>query len=546
MGEKAGKVARRILAIAMGAKTVREDVKGFVSIQHKVTWMDDDGNVLDVTNVKHGSFPEHDDPPAKKSKGKCDYIFADWTPPRKEVTKDVTYRARYLELNRASKPIVFDFYNHVWDLNSKFVTYYTDNYFKTPSTGYDPSLTTFALALALSTGRQTFDSTENADFVKALLKDIGCDEIHINDYFLSGKKHVANIGVAIGVKNIDKPTVFLVIKGSDYGAEFGGNLIIGTHLEARGAHKGFSVAKERVLNFLKETLSGMGLSGDIRMLVTGYSRGGAVTNLVSTEITDMIDNGTIEDELGVRMSKNDMYGFCFEPALCQNRANPTDGRYDNIVCIIDPNDPVPKIPPTLYGFKVFGRICYLDSNNPDVVRRMLAYMDKYFGEGTSSYYNVVNYEPVLGNKTLGDMIDHIMTLSVKSFGNRDFYVKNVQEDIAYTVYTIEDNITEIKKVMSTYDTSKFSIPDLAANLFARKDIAEMVPNADDYDLLKSADTKRMKSVAGQVFSLIKRFDRKDLRTVSQLLRSNFKLVITPHYPMGPLSFLLADDPNYRL
>ncbi len=543
MGKKAGVVARRVLAIAMGAKAAHNDVQERHSVTHEITWKDDEGNILDITDVKHGAFPEHDDLPDKPSKGKYDYVFEGWMPRRTEVTRSATYRARFLEVDRSKNGIVFGFYNHAWGCNSRFITYYDDNYFSTPSTGYDSSLTTFALVLALSTGKRTFDSTENADNVKALLKDIGCDRIRINDYYLSDKKRMDNIGVAIGIKDIDKPTVFLVIKGSDYGAEFGGNMIMGPEND----HEGFTIAKRRVMEFLRETFREYGLSGDIRILVTGYSRAGATSNLVSTELTDMVDNGTVENELGVRIDKRDLYGFCFEPALCQYREEPTDGRYDNIVCVIDPNDPVVKIPPVLYGFKVFGRKEYLDSNNPDVLRRVFAYMDKYFGEGTSSYYNVPKFIPRNDNKTLGDLFDHMLELSVKSFGDRKFYTENVQDDLAYTIYEIADNRKAFMKVMSAFESSNITFPEFLAIMFSKGDFMDkMVPGLNDPKLLTSTDTKCMRKVMKQVFELLKRFDPKDLTILLHELKGNYKCLITPHIPLGPLSFLMADDPNYRL
>ena len=547
MGKRAGIVARHFLALAMGAKTAHEAIDEYRTSTYRITWVDDDGTVLDETEVMYGKMPEHDDPPAKPSTSEFDYEFVEWVPNVVPANKDAVYRARYLEMDRSGDAVPFDFYNHVSHMNCRFVTYYNDDYFNTPSTGYDPSLTTFALSLALSTGYKSEDPDGNSDYVTALLNDIGCERIMVNDYYKAKKKAMDNIGVAVGIKDIDIPTVFVAIKGCYYGAEFGGNLIMGTEEELGGRHKGFAIAMERAMEYIAGSIREAGLSGRIRMMVVGYSRGGAVTNLVTSTITDMISDGTVRERLGVDMRREDLYGFCFEPALCQHGRRPKDGRYDNIVCIIDPNDPVVKIPPAQYGFTLFGRINYLDSNNPDTVRRMKAYVDKYFGEGTSDYYNVTDFVPKSEASTLGEMLDSILGISVKSFGGRDRYVERMQDDVAYAVYAILDNLDEVRAIMASFDPSKISYADLMAMLFTKKTFFDSVaPYVNDFNLLTDTDTKKVASIVGKVFDLIKSFSPRDLLKVFQELKHNYKCVVTPHYPLGPLAYLMSDDIRYRL
>ena len=199
-------------------------------------------------------------------------------------------------------------------MNRGSATYYSDDYFRTPSSGYDPSLTTFALFFALSSGNKVDDPVHNADYAVELMKDIGCATVDVNDYYYLEKKEIDNIGVAVGIKYADIPTVFILIRGSHYGAEFGGNLLVGP---GDGEHLGFSLARQRAMDFITSVLKKNEVSGRVRMMTTGYSRGGAVSNLVASAITDMILDGTVEEKFGVSVIQDDMYGFCFEPALCQ-------------------------------------------------------------------------------------------------------------------------------------------------------------------------------------------------------------------------------------
>ena len=61
--------------------------------KYTITWLDDEGNVIDKTKVAYGKLPEHEDP-VKKSE-KYDYTFKGWEPALTEVTGDATYTATF-------------------------------------------------------------------------------------------------------------------------------------------------------------------------------------------------------------------------------------------------------------------------------------------------------------------------------------------------------------------------------------------------------------------------------------------------------------------
>ena len=66
--------------------------------KYNVTWLDDEGNVIDQTKVAYGKMPAHEDP-VKKSK-KATYVFTGWKPELAEVTGDVTYTATFRKDDR--------------------------------------------------------------------------------------------------------------------------------------------------------------------------------------------------------------------------------------------------------------------------------------------------------------------------------------------------------------------------------------------------------------------------------------------------------------
>lgn len=545
MGRKADKFARGLSAIAVTAKSIHTFFDDRRDVIHKITWEDDSGNVIEVTQAKRGETPSHE-PPVKPPKGSVYYEFAEWVPAPRPAYSDVSYRARFLELNESQFAYPFTFFNHATGRNSRFVTYYSDDYFKTPATGYNDALTTFGLCLELSSGNLCADSSDNPANVIALLRDIGCDRIKVNDYYTKPKRKIDEIAVAVGVKDCDIPTMFVVIKGVHYGSEFAGNMLMGRAGESGGAHKGFALARDCVLNHIKESIDEFGITGRMRMMVVGYSRAGATSNLVSSKITDMIRDGSIR-EWGIEMCQDDMYGFCYEPALCQTKNDDTDGMYDNIVCVVDPNDIVVKIPPKQYDFTLYGRIVELPSNSEDARRRMRAYMERYFGPGSSSYYIIDEFVPKYGSENLGEMVDRIMDILIRSFGNREFYANSIEEDISYIIHTVMDNSEAFVKVFSEINLSYSDYADILPMIRDKKVFDSRVePYVKEFTDLVNANPKPFINIVNYAYDLVKKMDKIDILSILLDIKDNYKLLVVPHIPQGPLSFLVADDPNYKI
>ena len=93
-----------------------------------------------------------------------------------------------------------------------------------------------------------------------------------------------------------------------YTAQFGGNFKVGQS----GTHEGFQLGADKVVEFIKSYISEKRISGDVKILLTGYSRGAAISNISSAMIDDAIAEGKVKDLLGnVNMSFDDLYGFGF-------------------------------------------------------------------------------------------------------------------------------------------------------------------------------------------------------------------------------------------
>jgi len=65
--------------------------------KYTITWLDDEGNVIDETQVAYGKLPTHDDPILEETESSS-YVFKGWEPELAEVTGDATYTAVFEEV----------------------------------------------------------------------------------------------------------------------------------------------------------------------------------------------------------------------------------------------------------------------------------------------------------------------------------------------------------------------------------------------------------------------------------------------------------------
>ena len=68
--------------------------------KYTITWLDDEGNLIDETKVAYGKLPTHDDPTLEETKTST-YVFKGWDPELAEVTGDATYTAVFEEVPKA-------------------------------------------------------------------------------------------------------------------------------------------------------------------------------------------------------------------------------------------------------------------------------------------------------------------------------------------------------------------------------------------------------------------------------------------------------------
>ena len=469
--------------------------------------------------------------------------------------------------------------------------YYDDNYFTKESTTYNNSLASMSLCLAIS----AFGSNDggNTDYsnkfknVKALLCDeLGFEKFEKNDWFTK-KPTSESIGVVAAQKKImdeNEPytLIAVAVRGGGYESEWASNFTIGTS----GQASGFANAKGQVLEFLKNYISNEenGISGKIKIWITGYSRAAATSNLVA---------GAIDDNLGlfgnnVTLDKTDLFAYCFETPMgalttekkAVEASDPT--RYKNIWNIVNKNDPVTKVAMTDLGFARYGNDHYL----PDKLTSeyfvqwqpiMLGYynaMNSYEETGT---YNVDDFQmkklelkyvlpggnsPVQNdtknNWTQGKFLDEtISKLTNEIFKSRQNYVNEFQNGIRIIFTAKYGTLFEgysqgdAKRFIDLF-IDRITNWDILGNLLWTaitnpSDVEDVIENIVTECLnecgMNNLSISTFSDFIGAVAKLIVQFAVSHPNLTTTLI-CNIKSMGAAHYPELCFAWLMTEDKNY--
>ena len=324
--------------------------------------------------------------------------------------------------------------------------YYTDKYFEENGYSYNSRLATASLCMAMSAYNDLRASTGYKN-VEDFMGKLGFENIwHNSDY--ESPTRTDSTGVAFGSKKLDDGTTLVVVavRGGHYNNEWGGNFVV----DAQGDHRGFEIGKNNVKNAITEYFNeqaGKNVTGHIKIWIMGYSRGSAIANLTAA---------TLDEGMSIRSDityqPEDVYAYCFEVPNCTVDDNAHAGLYNNIYCIINPLDIVPRIPLSSWGFTHYGNELYLPIIGSD------NYYSVYFNQVKQTFKSFYPDITTLISPNQMRAI-RILTYSIGKKVDRAKYNSKFQENLVSkwddatddTVWKLWDEVISLFFVTNFYD-----------------------------------------------------------------------------------------------
>ncbi|MBP5308719.1 MAG: hypothetical protein J6Z34_06260 [Clostridia bacterium] len=211
----------------------------------------------------------------------------------------------------------------------EIVSVYDSGYFEKSSYEFDPDLAFFAFSMAVAdTGEGGMGNFfRNALFDNARFYEYRSPHSDVAAHSIAHKKLRGGDLIAVSVR------------GFNYGNEWISNFDLGES----GHHKGFLSAAEIVYSNLLSYIELGGYGGDgLKIIVTGYSRGGGVANVLGAIVND---SASISD-------RENVFVYTFEAPRGVSAERIAED--ENIHNVISSEDAVTHVAPARYGFKRAG------------------------------------------------------------------------------------------------------------------------------------------------------------------------------------------------
>ena len=243
-----------------------------------------------------------------------------------------------------------------YDIETSGTFYYTDDYFKNPSTTYNEHLVAasanFSLAGAANSMEDVKDKYVNA---KDFLSKTGFRNITPNEDYLKEPEnnsmgsvcankpiYIKNAGGTVNKYNL----ISIVTRGANYKLEWLSNFKMGNS----GDHDGFTESTDVVYNhftsFYNEHKDDFG-DIPVKIWLVGYSRGAAIANMLGARLTDEASN--------FNTTKTDIYCITMGTPMGVSTSEHTNlDSYTNIHNIVDEADIIPLLSPAGFGFGRYG------------------------------------------------------------------------------------------------------------------------------------------------------------------------------------------------
>lgn len=230
---------------------------------------------------------------------------------------------------------------------------YSDGVFEDDPYEYSPHMAALAAHMVNASDNYVRDGKydDGAHTIKAAYQNMGFRSIYVNDGY-THKPTTDSIGFIAGHKSVFLnrkdmlvEVISITIRSAGYEQEWASNVKLGTSGEAEGFKEAADQVKEGVDFYLfKSGLDQYVNNGGFIFFVQGFSRGGATANLVAKRLIDDYQH------LG-----HEIVAYCMEaPQGGVASAEREGSDYRSIHNVINVDDFVPYVAPTVMGFKRYG------------------------------------------------------------------------------------------------------------------------------------------------------------------------------------------------
>ena len=247
---------------------------------------------------------------------------------------------------------------------------FREDFFALSANEYNPDLSVLSLVLAMSAFNSSAVTEDDYSLAPQnavnMLRRMGFDTFRTNEYFIKPTE-LDGIGVIAAMREIQSDgqlytLLAVAVRGGGYGLEWGNNFYLGES----GHHAGFHASAQKVHAFISAYIEHFRpfLHDNIKLWVTGYSRGGAVANMLAGQLS------ISRNLAGFTLQPDNIFAYTFNaPRAATNIRFPT---LHNIHNVINPSDIVPHVAPAEWGFVRYGVDRYIDSGDITVELTQLA------------------------------------------------------------------------------------------------------------------------------------------------------------------------------
>ena len=334
---------------------------------------------------------------------------------------------------------------------------YSDGYFFSNPDEYNKDLSLLSFGASMVT-----DKKEKAEafYTSAQFSDVV-------SHGYEGAPTSDSIGYTFAHKVVEGyDVVAITVRGLNYGMEWSNNFIIGK----TGNHEGFNARAIDIYQELTQYVSSKCTLNNLKIWISGYSRGGAVANVLA----DTIVKGE-----SVEVSANGLYTYTFEAPAGIDSNNIV--AYPFVHNVINSNDVVANIPPASYGLGRCGVDYEIYDENVSTI--MSAFDEKAI---------IPEYSPVtLGGVSYNndtELVEHLLenifdkedSSAEYAVNTRSDYVDKVQPSLSHMIGYIFGLTAETRQSLID-DLKNKSIAELFSVMASQESLATFLETYLDRD-----------------------------------------------------------------